>query len=119
MKKIFIAILVISAIAMGCEKVDLPDPKINTFTADPTSLPKRDPVTFTIDAEGDFISFYDGKSIIDLSEQDMPYEHTVERIRFRVTPPADTVYAKISVTNVYDTDNIISVSDSIQLILLD
>lgn len=119
MKKIITTLLVISAIVMSCEKIDLPDPKINTFSADPTTLPKRDPVTFTIDAEGDFISFYDGKTIIDLSEEDMPYTHNVERIRFRVTAPADTVWAKISVTNVYDTDNIKTVSDSIELILLD
>lgn len=119
MKKIITTLLVISAIVMSCEKIDLPDPKINTFSADPTSLPKRDPVTFTIDAEGDFISFYDGKTIIDLSDEDMPYTHDVEKIRFRVTPPADTVWAKISVTNVYDTDNIKTVSDSIELILLD
>lgn len=119
MRKLFTIVLAISAIAMSCETIDLPDPKINSFTADPTTLPKRDPVTFTIDAEGDFISFYDGKSIIDLSDEEMPYEHNIASIRFRVTPPADTVWAKISVTNVYDTDNIKSVSDSIELILLD
>lgn len=119
MRKILTTLFIISAIVMSCEKIDLPDPKIHTFTADPTTLPKRDPVTFTIDAEGDFISFYDGKTIIELSQEDMPIEYTVERIRFRVTPPADTVWAKISVTNVYDTDNIKTVSDSIELILLD
>lgn len=119
MKKSYILSLVIAGLLWGCAKVDVPDPKINTFSADPTTFPRRDTITFNIDAEGDFITFYDGKAVIDLSETEMPYEHVVGRIRFNVTAPADTIYAKLAVTNVYDTDNIKSVTDSIKLILLD
>ena len=119
MRKIFVALFAFSIVLLSCENKEVPDPKINNFTATPTTFPKRDTISFSIDAEGDFITFYDGKAIIDLSEEEMPYEHIVGRIRFRVTPPADTIWAKISVTNVYDTDNIKTVTDSIQLILLD
>jgi len=103
---------------MGCKKIDVPEPQINTFTVDRSTFPRRDTVKFTIDAAGDFIKFYDGKAVIDLGDVEMPYEHVVGRIRFNVTGDADTVYAKLAVTNVYDTDHIKSISDSIQLILL-
>lgn len=119
MKKSYIVFLVIAALAIGCANNDVPDPEIYTFTVDRTTFPKRDTVVFNIDAEGDFITFYDGKSTLDLSEVEMPYEHTIGRIRFNVTPPADTLYAKLAVTNVYDTDNIKRKVDSIQMILLD
>lgn len=119
MKRSYIVFLVMAAITLGCANNDVPDPEIYTFTADRTTLPKRDTVIFNIDAEGDFITFYDGKAIIDLSEVDMPYEHVVEKIRFNVTAPADTVFAKLTVTNVYDTDHIKRKKDSIELILLD
>ncbi len=119
MKRSYIVFLVIAALTLGCANNEVSDPEIFTFTADPTTLPKRDTVTFNIDAEGDFITFYDGKATLDLSEVDMPYEHVVEKIRFNVSAPADTVFAKLAVTNVYDTDNIKRKVDSIQLILLD
>jgi hypothetical protein len=119
MKRSYIVLLVIAAITLGCANKDVPDPEIYSFTADPTTLPKRDTVVFNIDAEGDFITFYDGKATIDLSEVEMPYEHIVAKIRFNVSAPADTVYAKLAVTNVYDTDNIKRKVDSIELILLD
>lgn len=119
MKRSYIVLLVIAAMTLGCANNEVPDPEIYTFTADPTSLPKRDTVIFNIDAEGDFITFYDGKATLDLSDIEMPYVHVVEKIRFNVTAPADTVYAKLAVTNVYDTDNIKRKVDSIELILLD
>ncbi|MEX0981307.1 MAG: hypothetical protein WD577_09635 [Bacteroidales bacterium] len=118
MKKSYIVLLVIAGLAVGCSKTDVPDPEIYTFSVDRTTFPSRDTVKFAIDAAGDFITFYDGKSVIDLSDEEMPYEHIVGKIRFRVTGDADTVYAKLAVTNVYDTDNIKSVNDSIELILL-
>ncbi|MCF8226459.1 MAG: hypothetical protein K9J30_11335 [Bacteroidales bacterium] len=119
MKKGIILSIVIAGMAFGCSNVDVPEPQIYTFTAEPTSLPKRDTVKFNIDAEGDFIIFYDGKSTIDITEEEMPYKHVVQKIRFNVSAPADTVWARLAVTNVYDADHIKSVEDSIQLILLD
>lgn len=119
MKRIYIVFLVIAAMTLGCANNDVPEPEIYTFTVDRTTLPSRDTITFNIDAEGDFITFYDGKSVIDLSEMEMPYEHVVGKIRFRVTAPADTVFAKLAVTNVYDTDNLKTKLDSIELILLE
>lgn len=119
MRTVQIIIMLIVTTLVGCNKVDLPDPVIHNFTATPTTLPSRDTVTFSIDAEGDFISFYNGKATIDLSEEEMPYEYKVEKIRFRISPPADTVYAKLVVTNVYDTDQIKYARDSIKFILLE
>lgn len=119
MKRRYLIIALLAVFFVGCNNHQVPDPEINNFSADPTTLPKRDTVTFQIDAVGDFITFYDGKLTIDLSETEMPYEHVVSKIRFNVSPPADTIYAKIAVTNVYDTDNIKTVIDSIEIILLD
>ena len=106
----------------ACEKKsDIPDPVINVFSATPAAIPNGDTVTFVVDAVGDHISFYNGKATVDISGQEMPYE---ERVRFRIfgskfTPPADTIWAKLAVTNVYDTDNIKSKVDSIEVIILE
>jgi hypothetical protein len=113
-----LTITLILASVIACSKHEVPTPVIHEFSANPTTFPRRDTITFTINAEGDFITFFDGKALIDLSGKPMPYSHRVGRIRFNVSPPADTVWAKLAVTNVYDTDNIKSVSDSIELILL-
>lgn len=118
MKNIFLLALA-TGMLVSCSKVDLDDPVISNFSAEPTTLPKRDSLTFQIDASGDYITFYDGKSTLDLSDKDMPYTHKAGRLRFRVTPPADTVWAKLAVVNVYDSENIKTKIDSIQLILLD
>lgn len=112
-------LILLGIFVLSCNRVDLPEPQIHNFSIDRATFPKRDTVTYTIDAEGDFITFYDGKQVWDISSEEMPYEHIVGRIRFKVTPPADTVWAKLAVTNVYDTDNISTVEDSIKLILLD
>ena len=106
----------------ACEKnSDVSDPVINTFTATPLAIPNGDTVTFVVDATADYISFYNGKATVDISAQEMPYE---EKVRFRFfgskfTPPADTIWAKLAVTNVYDTDNIKSQVDSIEIIILE
>lgn len=120
MSKRFFLFAAIAALLVSCGKVDLPDPVIHNFSASPISLAASDTITFTIDAEGDFVTLYDGKTTLDISGEEMPYTHSTMRLKlsFRITPPADTLYPKIVVTNVYDTDNIISVRDSIQVILL-
>jgi len=95
------------------------DPKIIEFSATPNTLPKRDTVTFTIDAVGDNITFFDGKAINILNRKDLPMQYKVGKIRFRVTAPADTVWAKLTVVNAYSDDLIKEVTDSIEIILLD
>lgn len=116
---VFILAVVVLLIA-GCSKENkLDDPKIYEFSVSKTTFPKRDSVVFTVDAVGDNITFYDGKAIIDLSNVAMPYIHAVEKIRFRVTPPADTVIATLSVVNIYSTDVVKEETRTIELILLD
>ena len=119
MRNFILLASLIGLMLTSCENKEVDDPVISTFEATPTSLPKRDTVRFTIDAAGDYITLYDGKAVLDISTEEMPYKHVVGRIRFRVTPPADTIWAKLSVTNVYDTDNIKTKTDSIEIILLD
>ena len=94
------------------------EPVINVFSASPTTLPKKDTVVFQIDAKGDFISFYDGKQTIGLSDETMPYTHTVSKMRFLISGEADTIWSKIAATNVYDSENMKSKEDSIKIILL-
>jgi len=117
MKKLIYLLPVLLLIALSCEdKVE--DPVITEFSATPTTVNRTDTVTFTIDATADFVILFDGKTIIDLSGADMPYTHQKSKIVSTVTPPADTVWAKLVVRNVYDTDNMKTVTDSIQIIIL-
>lgn len=120
MTKKLITIAAIAALMVGCGKVELPDPVIHNFSANPITLPSEDTIDFTIDAEGDYITLYDGKATLDISDEEMPFEYQTQKLKlsFKVTPPADTVYAKLVVTNVYDAEQIKSVRDSIKFILL-
>jgi hypothetical protein len=119
MKRFLILMTVVFAGVISCTKDKIDDPVIYEFSATPTTLPSRDTVTFTINAFGDNITFYDGKTLISYEADDMPVTHKVGRIRFRITPPADTVYASLTVVNAYDKDNIKEVSREIEIILLD
>ncbi len=119
MRKPFLTILLLIGILAACEKKEVDEPVISHFSADPTTLPKRDTVTFTIDAKGDFITFYNGKATIDISDKKMPYTHEVAKLRFLISGDADTIWSKLAVTNVYDSENIKSKEDSIKIILLD
>ncbi len=120
MNKLIFMVYVLAILLITCSKEDkIDDPQILEFTAFPTTLPKKDTVTFNINAVGDNITFYDGKSIILLEEEDMPIVYIIDKLRFRVTAPADTIYARLTVVNIYDIDVIKEVSDSIQFILLD
>ena len=119
MKKYIYLFVFVAAMVAGCDRHEVPEPQIHDFTANPTTLPHRDTVSFTIDAEGDHITFYDGKATLDLSDEEMPYESKVGKMRFRVTAPADTVWVKLAVTNVYDAEHIKTKIDSIEIILLD
>jgi hypothetical protein len=118
MKK-FLLITGIIVSVISCTKDKISDPKIIEFSANPTSLPKRDTVTFTIDAVGDNITFFDGKAINIIDQKDLPKQYKVGKIRFRVTAPADTVWAKLTVVNAYSDKLIKEVTDSIAIILLD
>lgn len=120
MKKLIFIVSVLAILLMTCSKENkIDDPQIIEFSASPTTLPKKDTVTFNIDARGEHITFYDGKSIVLLEEEDLPIVYTIDKLRFRVTPPADTIYARLTVVNIYDIDVIKEAKDSIELILLD
>jgi hypothetical protein len=117
------SIIILAAIAfsvISCNKENMiDDPAIKEFSVDKTSFPKRDTITFTINAVGETITFFDGKAMIDLSTKTMPYTHKVGRIRFSVTPPADTIYATLTAVNVYSADVVKQEKRKIELILLD
>jgi len=117
MKKLLYIIPVLMAVVLSCEK-EVEAPVIVTFTANPTTLVRTDTVTFTVDAVADFVILFNGKNIVDLSGEEMPVTHQIARIKSSVTAPGDTVWAKLVVKNVYDTDNMKTVTDSIQIILL-
>jgi hypothetical protein len=120
MKKLIFVVFVLAILLTTCSKENkIDDPQILEFSAYPTTLPKKDTVTFNIDAIGDNITFYDGKSIVSLDEEDLPLVYKIDKLRFRVTAPADTIYAYLTVVNIYDIDVIKEVTDSIELILLD
>jgi len=120
MKRIIIPAVILFALHISCEKENkIDDPKIIEFSATPTTLPKKDTVTFRIDAIGENITFFDGKKIIELDQEDLPITHKVDKLRLRVTAPADTLKAVLSVVNIYDADVIKEVSDTILIILLD
>lgn len=120
MKKSVFVLVVFALVALGCSKENMiEDPVIREFSVSKTTFPKRDTVVFTIDAVGDKITFYDGKAIIDISDKEMPYIHVVDKIRFRVTPPADTVLASLAVVNIYSADVVKEAVQTIELILLD
>lgn len=118
MKKLLYLIPVILAVVISCNNHQVPDPVVNEFSANPTTLPRTDTVTYTIDAVADFIILFDGKTIVDLTDKEMPYIHKIAKMKSSVTAPGDTVYAKLALTNVYDSDNIKTRIDSIKIILL-
>jgi len=118
MKKLIYLVPFFVAAVFSCNSHDVPDPVITEFSATPTTLVRTDTVTFTIDAEADFVILFDGKTIVDLTGSEFPYTHQVAKIKSSVTAPGDTVWAKLMLTNVYDTDNIVHLADSIQIILL-
>ncbi len=118
MKKVVLITGILISV-LSCKKDFISDPKIIEFSATPTTLPKRDTVTFTINAVGDNITFYDGKAISVLDQSELPNQYKVGKIRFRVTAPADTIWARLTVVNAYSSDEIKEVTDSIQIILLD
>jgi len=117
-KLIYLLPFLIAAVVVSCNKHEVADPVIYTFEATPTTFARTDTVTFTVDAEPCYsIILFDGKNSVDLTDAEFPYTHQVSRIKTIISAPADTVWAKLILTNLYDTDNIKHLTDSIQLII--
>lgn len=123
MKNIMKLILVVAlAITLGwtsCSTEDhIDEPVIHTFTANPTTLPFTDSVTFNIDAEGEYITLFDGSEFVRYTQEEMPVTYIASAIKEEVTPPADTVTASLTVSNTYSMDEVKLTSREIELILL-